>query len=562
MADAAPDVAQARAGAGGATGGGGGGGTVRMSMQSGGGPAGTAVSMSSRSGMTAATRSGGGTGGANYAAAVMRSSGGGVTASAGTAGAAAAPPTASGGGVTATSGGAAGPAVMEYRDPAEAPVRKLSVKLINTYKKINEVYYAKKKQRASKSLYNDGYDDANRDYIVRGGEVWEVDGKDRYEIKGLLGKGSFGQVAEAFDRQTGGKVAIKIIKNKTAFRNQAKIETSLLEEMREKDPEDKFHIVRLISTFEHRHHLCLVFEHLSYNLYDLIRNTGFKGISLNLIKKFAQQICHALHFLSSADVSIIHCDLKPENILLKNPKRTAIKLIDFGSSCKIGNTMYPYIQSRFYRSPEVLLGLPYDEKIDMWSLGCILFELHTGNPLFSGSSEKDQIFKITEVLGMPPKSMLDSGKKAKNFFKRHDNPVRWERDLPPASSSTPDNSSTSTPRSSRTKGSYAEVGGLPIMGHMTDVRKRRSNESGHSDENYAEFEDLLLRLLAIDPTKRITPRDALDHPFLHRDGPPLPQPGTGVSRTKSGSSGSGEGSGRERVHNFSSRRPVGGRASA
>ena len=79
-------------------------------------------------------------------------------------------------------------------------------------------------------------------------------------------------------------------------------------------------------------------------------------------------------------VSIIHCDLKPENILLKNPKRTAIKLIDFGSSCKIGHTMYPYIQSRFYRSPEVLLGLPYDEKIDMWSLGCILYELHVGDP--------------------------------------------------------------------------------------------------------------------------------------------------------------------------------------
>ena len=97
--------------------------------------------------------------------------------------------------------------------------------------------------------------------------------------------------------------------------------------------------VRLLRWFEHRNHLCLVFELLSYNLYDLIRNTNFRGVSLNLIRKFAVQILHALDFLSSDKVGIIHCDLKPENILLRNPKRTAIKIIDFGSSCRIGKTV-------------------------------------------------------------------------------------------------------------------------------------------------------------------------------------------------------------------------------
>lgn len=156
-----------------------------------------------------------------------------------------------------------------------------------------------------------------------------------------------------------------------------------------------------------RNHLCLVFELLSYNLYDLIRNTNFKGVSLNLTRKFAAQLCTALLFLSTPDLSIIHCDLKPENILLCNPKRSAIKIVDFGSSCQLGqrvsfgkisilfqyyiNTcllqIYQYIQSRFYRSPEVLLGIPYDLAIDMWSLGCILVEMHTGEPLFSGTNE-------------------------------------------------------------------------------------------------------------------------------------------------------------------------------
>lgn len=85
-----------------------------------------------------------------------------------------------------------------------------------------------------------------------------------------------------------------------------------------------------------RNHLCLVFELLSYNLYDLLRNTNFRGVSLNLTRKFAQQMCTALLFLATPELNIIHCDLKPENILLCNPKRSAIKIIDFGSSCQLG----------------------------------------------------------------------------------------------------------------------------------------------------------------------------------------------------------------------------------
>lgn len=88
-----------------------------------------------------------------------------------------------------------------------------------------------------------------------------------------------------------------------------------------------------------KNHLCLVFELLSYNLYDLLRNTNFRGVSLNLTRKFAQQLCTALCFLSTPELQIIHCDLKPENVLLCNPKRSAIKIVDFGSSCQLGHTV-------------------------------------------------------------------------------------------------------------------------------------------------------------------------------------------------------------------------------
>jgi serine/threonine protein kinase len=147
----------------------------------------------------------------------------------------------------------------------------------------------------------------------------------------------------------------------------------------------------------YRNHQCLVFEMLSLNLYELLKNTQFGGVSLNLIRKFAKQILKALSFLARPDVDIIHCDLKPENILLRHPKRSGIKVIDFGSSCKSNKRMYSYIQSRFYRSPEVMLGLPYGVAIDMWSLGCILAEMHTGEPLFSGSDQFDQMQKIVKV---------------------------------------------------------------------------------------------------------------------------------------------------------------------
>jgi len=83
----------------------------------------------------------------------------------------------------------------------------------------------------------------------------------------------------------------------------------------------------------------------------------------------------------------VHCDLKPENILLVDSWKSAIKIIDFGSGCFLGQQLYTYIQSRYYRAPEIILGVDYDCAIDMWSMACILFELFQGIPLFTGENE-------------------------------------------------------------------------------------------------------------------------------------------------------------------------------
>ncbi|XP_026861128.2 dual specificity tyrosine-phosphorylation-regulated kinase 1B isoform X3 [Electrophorus electricus] len=404
-----------------------------------------------------------------------------------------------------------------FRDPASAPLRKLSVDLIKTYKHINEVYYTKKKRRAQqvppedsstkkeRKVYNDGYDDDNYDYIVKNGEKW----LDRYEIDSLIGKGSFGQVVKAYDHHEQEWVAIKIIKNKKAFLNQAQIELRLLELMNKHDTEMKYYIVHLKRHFMFRNHLCLVFELLSYNLYDLLRNTNFRGVSLNLTRKFAQQLCTALLFLATPELSIIHCDLKPENILLCNPKRSAIKIVDFGSSCQLGQRIYQYIQSRFYRSPEVLLGMPYDLAIDMWSLGCILVEMHTGEPLFSGSNEVDQMNKIVEVLGVPPNHMLDQAPKARKYFDKLSDglwTVKKNKDIkkvlyPSACEYKP-------PATRR----LHEILGVETGG----PGGRRAGEQGHAPCDYLKFKDLILRMLDYDPKTRITPFYALQHNFFKK----------------------------------------------
>ncbi|XP_029923997.1 dual specificity tyrosine-phosphorylation-regulated kinase 1A, partial [Myripristis murdjan] len=396
-----------------------------------------------------------------------------------------------------------------FRDPSSAPLRKLSVDLIKTYKHINEVYYAKKKRRhqqgqdedsshkKDRKLYNDGYDDDNYDYIVKNGEKW----MDRYEIDSLIGKGSFGQVVKAYDRAEQEWVAIKIIKNKKAFFNQAQIEVRLLELMNKHDMDMKYYIVHLKRHFMFRNHLCLVFEMLSYNLYDLLRNTNFRGVSLNLTRKFAQQLCTALLFLATPELSIIHCDLKPENILLCNPKRSAIKIVDFGSSCQLGQRIYQYIQSRFYRSPEVLLGMPYDLAIDMWSLGCILVEMHTGEPLFSGANEVDQMNKIVEVLGVPPNHILDQAPKARKFFEKMSDST-W------SVKKTKDGKRYKLPGTRKLHSILGvEVGG---------PGGRRAGESGHAVADYLKFKDLILRMLDYDQKSRIQPYYALQHSFFKK----------------------------------------------
>mmetsp|Transcript_7822 Transcript_7822/g.11606 ORF Transcript_7822/g.11606 Transcript_7822/m.11606 type:complete len:677 (-) Transcript_7822:30-2060(-) len=260
------------------------------------------------------------------------------------------------------------------------------------------------------SSHNLGYDDDNGDYRIR---LKDHIGY-RYEIVEPLGKGSFGQVVKVYDVKTKRFLALKMIRNRARFHQQARIEVSLLHHLKTNDPDEKYHIINMVDYFHFRDHLCITFELLSINLYEFIKNNNFKGLSLGLIRRFAVQMLQSLSYLYKE--RIIHCDLKPENVLLKSPTKSGIKVIDFGSSCFSNSRIYTYIQSRFYRAPEIILGIPYTCAIDIWSFGCILAELYTGYPLFPGENEAEQLACIMEIFDLPPAALMDKATRKKHFF--------------------------------------------------------------------------------------------------------------------------------------------------
>ncbi|OMJ69570.1 hypothetical protein SteCoe_32659 [Stentor coeruleus] len=234
----------------------------------------------------------------------------------------------------------------------------------------------------------------------------------RYEIIKLIGKGAFGQVYECLDHKYQENVAIKILKNKNRFTQSGLSEIKLLTDLDDTDSTGS--IVKKYANFEFRGHLCIVFELLSISLYEFLEKHNFSGMNKNIVKRIAVQLLITLKLIHS--LGVIHCDLKPENILFKYEGKSSIKLIDFGSACFQYEKLRDYVQSRYYRAPEIVLGGVYNEKIDLWSLGCILVECTIGIPLFPAESEADLLKKQIEVLGQPPNDMIKNSRLGSEYF--------------------------------------------------------------------------------------------------------------------------------------------------
>ncbi|KAI8354009.1 hypothetical protein BD560DRAFT_449749 [Blakeslea trispora] len=346
-----------------------------------------------------------------------------------------------------------------------------------------EIYFvgqhAKKYQAVSDNpALNYGYDDERGDYKT----VMNDHLAYRYEILEELGRGSFGQVVKCYDHKTANTVAVKLIRNKKRFYAHAKTEVKILSDLSRWDPEDRHHNVKMTDSFSFRNHLCIAFECLSMNLYEFIKVNNFQGFHITLIKRFTIQLLRSLSLL--ARHGVVHCDLKPENILLKHPTKSTIKVIDFGSSCLEHQRVYTYIQSRFYRSPEIILGLDYNTAIDMWSLGCIIAELYTGVPIFPGENEQEQLACIMEIMGPPDQELIQQSERRHLFFDRRGEPR-----------------AVTNSRGKRRR-----------AGTKTLSQALRCND--------VLFLDFIQQCLQWDPSKRLNPEQAFHHEWIAQSARP------------------------------------------
>ncbi|CAG0879922.1 unnamed protein product [Cyprideis torosa] len=329
-----------------------------------------------------------------------------------------------------------------------------------------------------------------------------------YEVLEFLGRGTFGQVVKCWKKGTNEIVAIKILKNHPSYARQGQIEVSILNRLAQESA-DEYNFVRAHECFSHKNHTCLVFEMLEQNLYDFLKQNKFSPLPLKCIRPIVQQVLTALGKLK--ELGLIHADLKPENLMLVDPVRKPyrVKVIDFGSASHVSKAVCnTYLQSRYYRAPEIILGLPFSEAIDMWSLGCVIAELFLGWPLYPGSSEYDQIRYICQTQGLPPDSMLVNAGKRSRFFVRD-----LEAHYPCYRLKAQEEQEMETGMKSKEARKYI-FNSLDDIGQVNVPTDLDGADFLAEKADRLEFIDLLKRMLTMDQDRRITPREGLAHPFV------------------------------------------------
>eukprot|EP01006_Ploeotia_vitrea_P045449 TRINITY_DN66942_c9_g1_i4.p1 TRINITY_DN66942_c9_g1~~TRINITY_DN66942_c9_g1_i4.p1 ORF type:complete len:260 (+),score=149.01 TRINITY_DN66942_c9_g1_i4:628-1407(+) len=248
--------------------------------------------------------------------------------------------------------------------------------------------------------------------------------------------------------------------------------------------------------------MCMVFEPMSMNLRQVIKKFGSVGIDLRAVRVYAAQLFSAAGLLR--DCNILHGDIKPDNILV-NEAMNALKVCDLGSAGRISECeITPYLVSRFYRAPEIIIGNKYNEKADMWSIGCVLFELYTGRILFSGRDNNDMLRVMQEVKGPFSPKMLRQGA----FAKRHFDPDQdwaFQQELVDVVTQL---------KLVRIRRFTKPTRSILSMLHQAAPKHVAPEERRRIRSQLELFADLLERCLMLNPEKRISVDEAMNHQFF------------------------------------------------
>lgn len=354
--------------------------------------------------------------------------------------------------------------------------------------------------------------------------LWREDDKDghfvfavgenltpRYRINSKMGEGTFGQVLECWDLETREFVAIKIVRSIHKYRQAAMIEIDVLQKLAKHDI-GGMRCVQIRNWFDYRNHICIVFEKLGPSLYDFLRKNSYHSFPIDLVRELGRQLLESVAFMH--ELRLIHTDLKPENILLVSseyvkipdckflprsskdgsylrnlPKSSAIKLIDFGSTTFEHQDHNYVVSTRHYRAPEVILGLGWNYPCDLWSIGCILVELCSGEALFQTHENLEHLAMMERVLGPLPQHMMHrADRRAEKYFRRGMR-LDW-------------------PEGATSRESMRAVCKLPRLQNLV---------MQHVDHSAGDLIDLLQGLLRYEPAERLKAREALRHPFFTRN---------------------------------------------
>ncbi|GLV41312.1 Darkener of apricot [Carabus blaptoides fortunei] len=360
-------------------------------------------------------------------------------------------------------------------------------------------------------------DDEEGHLIYHNGDILQ----DRYKILGTFGEGTFGKVVKVRDAEMDHCMALKIIKNVEKYREAAKLEINVLEKIAERDPDCVNLCVRMLDWFDYHGHMCIAFEMLGLSVFDFLKDNSYQPYPLDHVRHISYQLCYSVKFLH--ENKLTHTDLKPENILFvdsehestynnkkrreyRRVKRTDVRLIDFGSATFDHEHHSTIVSTRHYRAPEVILELGWAQPCDVWSIGCIMFELYLGITLFQTHDNREHLAMMERILGPVPYKMA---RKTKTKYFYHGK-LDWDE--------------------KSSAGRYVRENCKPLL------RYQMSEENDH-----VQLFDLISRMLEYEPSQRITLGEAMRHPFFNK----IP------THQRLGQHGASGDDGRERSHSLS-----------